>query len=522
MSARDLDRLIQAQQVQQQVRERVGDKKAEGLRGKVDRILRTLQANHLPRSGAQDRMETVASELGRLSRAELPASEPKLATARKENENTPQFRVPAKGEKGPLSEAREHQEQVEHTLNELLKLLEPWGSLNEIQGEARAVQQEQRRLHDQTRNLSSRIDPGTPREALKPEGRAALDQAAEFQRKLQERADNLLGKMSRVGHERQQNDPDNARALQQAAQTGRQQDLAANMKDAAASLGQNQLNNALGRQQRSLKTLDSMVRQLEERREQELDRLRKKMADLQNQLDDLTKQQEELRKKIKEAATLKDPKQREEQLRRLTRRQQELRRQAQDMVQRLTRLRADQAGQVMADAAESMSQAERQLSRGGNPDEAQEETLDRLNQARQQLAQARNDVEDELAREKMARVADQIKLLKDRQEAANRELERLRTDALQQKSWTREDRASAADLAEGQKGLGQETKDLADGKLASARVFTHMLKDAGRAITEAAGQLDALAGADGDDNGHERAAVQAQRKALRRFEQLLD
>src|SRR5207237_1051273 len=57
-----LDELLQAEQVQQQIRARVGTTRQEGLRSEVARILQTLRDNQLPRSGTQDRMETVGAE----------------------------------------------------------------------------------------------------------------------------------------------------------------------------------------------------------------------------------------------------------------------------------------------------------------------------------------------------------------------------------------------------------------------------------------------------------------------------
>src|SRR5438552_922166 len=70
LQAKHLDDLLQAEQTQQQIRARVGTRQ-EGLRAQVARILQTMRDNHLPRSGAQDRLETILAELDRLSREEL-------------------------------------------------------------------------------------------------------------------------------------------------------------------------------------------------------------------------------------------------------------------------------------------------------------------------------------------------------------------------------------------------------------------------------------------------------------------
>ena len=108
----DLDKLIQAEETQRQVRDHIGDKK-EGLRAEVERIRETLRENPLPRSGSERRMDRVAEELDRLARDELPQIEPRLTNARKQDENGPtkQDRAAARatgraeGEPGPRRRA---------------------------------------------------------------------------------------------------------------------------------------------------------------------------------------------------------------------------------------------------------------------------------------------------------------------------------------------------------------------------------------------------------------------------------
>src|SRR5262249_3490335 len=54
----DVKQLLGAETAQKEIRHQVGTL-SEGLRAQVARILRTLQDNHLPRSGTHERMETV-------------------------------------------------------------------------------------------------------------------------------------------------------------------------------------------------------------------------------------------------------------------------------------------------------------------------------------------------------------------------------------------------------------------------------------------------------------------------------
>src|SRR5205807_345581 len=63
----DIDRIIQAEQRQQQIRARVGPEK-EGKRSEVERILQTLRDNDQPQSGIGHRMEPAANQFGRQTR----------------------------------------------------------------------------------------------------------------------------------------------------------------------------------------------------------------------------------------------------------------------------------------------------------------------------------------------------------------------------------------------------------------------------------------------------------------------
>src|SRR5262249_40190901 len=78
--------LLEAEQTQQQIRERVGASPQDGLRGDVNRILETLKQNQVPRSATHERMEAVRKELDRLAREELEQIEPRLTNVRKQSD----------------------------------------------------------------------------------------------------------------------------------------------------------------------------------------------------------------------------------------------------------------------------------------------------------------------------------------------------------------------------------------------------------------------------------------------------
>ncbi|MGH7171493.1 MAG: hypothetical protein ACRELG_14555, partial [Gemmataceae bacterium] len=82
LSVEDQEKLLQAEQLQQQIRERIGNEK-EGLRSEVKRILDGLKSNGMEKTAAQERMKDVAREMERLAENELQQIEPRLTNARK-------------------------------------------------------------------------------------------------------------------------------------------------------------------------------------------------------------------------------------------------------------------------------------------------------------------------------------------------------------------------------------------------------------------------------------------------------
>jgi hypothetical protein len=537
LPSKHLDALLQAEQLQQQIQARVGDKQ-EGLRADVGRILQTLQDNHLSRSGTRDRMEAVGAELDRLAREELSQVEPELTEARKQSELAAGKNSTTETDRNSLSEARKHQQEVEKTFRDLLKLLEPWSSTREVKGEAQSILEEQRKLAKQTAGLEQKIPLSTEREELKSAQKVELEQTEESQRELAERAGQLLQKLKRLAADRASQEPEMAKQLGEAASRGEKNDLRGKMHQAEQSLRRMQLARAGRAQQESAKAMEDVVQALEDRREEDLDRLLKKMREAEQKLADLAEQQDQLRGKAQAAEQLADAGKREEMLKRLAREQEQLQRETQEMVRELSRLRGERASQALGQANEGMQRATQQMERGQNSDE-QEQLLNRINEARRRLQEARADVEEELIREKLAKLADQIKGLRQRQESLLAESARIHRELLQRKQWVRPLQFSLRAQSDVERSLGEETERLATEKLEGSKVFARLLSKAAEAMQRASARmLERLEQAReridnapvGEEPSLDLPAEQAadvemqtlQRAALRRIDQLLD
>jgi hypothetical protein len=582
LTPEDQEKLLQAEQLQQQIRERVGTEK-EGLRSDLKRILETLKQNGLEKTAVQERMSDVSREMDRLAQNELEQIEPRITNARKlaelmeekaredrkallearakeaeqearsseeaaDKKEQEAARIEQKAEQSAseadkarhrrdakmqrerveelrrkarelkqqaqrdrreanetpdpaqprkaLAEARKVQEEVEKTLNDLLtRRLEPWTSSHEIKGEANRLLEEQKRVEADLEKVAKQQEQDdatgkSPRE-LTPRQRAELDNLKDDQQKLEERTRQLLDKMERVADQRKdKGDHETARELRDALNQAQQDNLGEKMKEAREDIERNKLNDARTTQKQNIESLKKLVKNLEDKREAELDRLAKKLREKEKELDELIKEQEQLQKKVKEAGQIGDKAKREEELKRLVQKQQELQKKTQDMVQQLTRLRASRAGQALSQAGGQMEGAGKQLEKGEQGEDEQEEALERLNEAKQELERARKEAEEELAREQLLRLADLIKPLKERQEALNGEMTRLQNDVLRTGGWKRGTRASLSDNSRAQKGLGAETEDVAGKRLTGAPVFARLMRRAAEAMTDAGKRMD--------------------------------
>ena len=582
VTAEDEEKLLQAEQLQQQIRERVGTEK-DGLRSELKRILETLEQNGMEKTAVQERMSDVSREMERLAENELQQIEPRLTNARKlaelldekareerkaqlearaeeadkeakqaEEEAEKKQRAAAEEEKKAerseteaerarhrreaererqqaeelrqkarelrqqaehdrrdatqtpdaaqprraLAEARKGQEEVEKTLNDLLtRRLEPWTSSHEIKGEANKLLEEQRRLEAELEKMSADDQgfAGKKPDELNQRQRAELENAKEAQQKLEERTRQLLDKMDRVAKQREAKDPETARELREAWDQAQQDNISEKMKEAREQIEQNNFNEARNSQQQSIRDLKKLVKNLEDRREAELDRLAKKLREKERELAELVQEQEELQKKVKEAGQIGDKAKREEELKRLAKKQQELQKKTEEMVRQLTRMRASRAGQALSKAGEQMDGAGQQLDGGQKGEDEQDEALERLNEAQRELERARKEAEEELAREQISKLADLIRPLKERQEALNAETSRSQESVQRKGAWSRSFRADFLRKREAQRSLAEETKDLAAKRLTNAPVFARLMRRASEAMNEASERMEQVA-----------------------------
>ena len=315
---------------------------------------------------------------------------------------------------------------------------------------------------------------------------------------------------------------------------GNAEQMKEHLRQATPNLRGNELGKAVEQQQAAAGNLQKLIDALEEKPEEDGERLAKKSKDAGKKLDELIDEQERLQKKVEAARKIGDPEQRKEELQKLAREQERLERETRDLAERLNRARAEEPAQQQRRAARQMDEARQQLEDGQPPTAAQDEALDRLDDAADELDRGRERQDEELLREKLAQIADLVKALRERQQRAVEEADRIHRASKDARAWSRPLLSSLVGLRDQQKGLATETVGLAEKRFADLRVFGRMLQHASAAMTDAArliderreealDQLDARGPFEADiEQAAQAGILNKQTLALKRLEQLLD
>jgi hypothetical protein len=543
LNAGDRDRLLAAEQIQRQLRAKVTDPR-DGLRARADLLRATARANDLPRSGATDRAEVVAQELGRTAERDLGTADQHVADARQFAAAPKPETVPAFNE--AIRKGARHQKNVEDTATALLDLLAQWGGTGELRGEARVLRDTILRQIAGNEQLKNRVPEGKVNPTA--DQQKELDRAAGKVEPTAAETAQLVARAARLAGERDKqaaalraradatekqatdlklkalDEPNpvdksklNAKAdeLTATAKDLRAQaDAAANEADALRKglnaadgdalpdelrragdlLRANQQGRAADVQRAAADRLNKLAAALAEKEKDAVPELAKpkQLRAVADQLDALAGAQDELRKKAEAANRIADPAQRQDALKELAKEQDKLIERGREALQKLQRDRADDAARAARAALDRMEAARDDLEQGRANDRAQAEAVDRLDAARDQLDRQAAQAGRQLADEKRRKLADVVKALLERQRGAVQEAARVHADAAKNKGWDRALLTSYSDLeAVRVKEIALELRKLADAEFAPLPVFARMLKDAADADDRARDKIKA-------------------------------
>lgn len=384
-----------------------------------------------------------------------------------------------------LKQVAENQSAVLESLSELLQQLSEWRNQRSTVQELAEIVEGQEEVNKQTAELGKQTLT-KPKEDLSPQDEADLKRMAARQQKQAERFDQLSAKMQSTIDQARAEDPAAAATLEDALTQAQQEAISGQMREATSRIEGNKMGEAAQAQQQILQKLREMEDVLRNNQETDSENLVKKLKAAEQTLDDLRKRQAELLRKVRDAEKLTDPEERKSELQKLKKEQQQLQDELAKESRRLQRLQAHKPGKASRRAAAKMQQAQEAMEQGdaGTAAEEQEESLDALEQAQRELAKERRTAEEQLAREQLAKIADELKAMIPREQAIIDETRRLNDLRAGGNDWTRAQLRTLRDLAETQRGLKQETDKLVE-TLTAAEVFSLALKGAARNMQRA-------------------------------------
>ncbi len=578
----DRDRLLGAEQTQRQIRAKITDTR-DGLRAKADLLLATVIANNLPKSNTTYRVERVAEELGLMDKHDLGTIEQNLADAR-QLAGQPAKPGQEQDMRGFLKEAAKHQKKVEDTATLLIDLLAQWGGAGEIRGEARVLKDMilgQLIANEQLRKLvpEGKLNPSDDEQRELDRAGVRAEEAARRANELIDRAgrlatekDNQAGELRTQAALKEKEAADlrakaanatnpkekfdliekadaaaaeaadlraiankaeaEAKALRAAIEAAGGQELPDELRKAADAFRKNRqtagetfLRNAISR-------LDKLADALKEQEPDSAPDLAKpkRWKNAADQLDALAGAQDDLRKRVADAQRIPDPEKRQAALRELAKEQDRLIERGRELLQKLTRDKADDPARDVRNAIEKMETARDDLDKGQPATRPQMEAVERLDIARDKLDLAAAQGGRQLSDEKRRKLADQVKALLERQRAAVVETTRIHDAVGKQMGWDKPLLTSYSDIEDREKNLAIELRKLAQNEFASLLVLARLLADAAGGM-DSAGEKVKLRCDDADlaaafdpelEVSNDRKVMRPMLLALRRLEQLHD
>ncbi len=422
------------------------------------------------------------------------------------------------GTQQSLAQAQDAQREVtqalERMLGEMSQLESVRGLINETKQIAAAQEEANKALEEVANNPEMM---GKNADQLPAEAKADLENRAARQNELAKQLQNLQERLGEMANRMAEQDPIDAAGLQEAAQNSRERGTTGKMNDAAAQIAANRTNAAREAQQQALKEVQQLADDIQNRKEKELARLVKQLKESEQAIRDLKRAQVENLMKTRQAGQEKDEAKRKAELQKLARQEEQIQEEVKRQLQKLQRIRsAQQAARAGQQAMGKMSKAQQQM----DADEAegaqqeQEEALKNLDDAEQELAQAREEAEEQLAQEQFAKMGDLIKSLAERQVRMVEDTVGYDAKKSEAGSLTAAQRAGVRSLAMVEDGLKQETDELAERMGDGVPVFSLILKKASDSMNKATSNLQKL------DTG--TPTQKAEKSAAQRLQQLVD
>jgi hypothetical protein len=269
-----------------------GSDKAQGLKNEQDALTQRLSppaslvkklAERVDKNALPDR--TVREMLRDVGDLLDQAADRSREAAQSLNESRkPEGESPA--DPAATEKARAAQSQVRDAMSRIASILDQgkdgWATRREIE----KMLEDQRRLSNETRDLS-RETGGKKASELTNDQKAALERLAQAQQELAQRARAATDALQDRSKKLEATDPAQSEAMKSAADESAREQLADTMQNASKSAGENQTATANDFQKKAEETLERMLQELDKGTKRRDESLRRQLADLVQQIEDL-------------------------------------------------------------------------------------------------------------------------------------------------------------------------------------------------------------------------------------------
>tara|TARA_R110002072_G_scaffold302100_1_gene484003 strand:- start:205023 stop:208742 length:3720 start_codon:yes stop_codon:yes gene_type:complete len=486
---------------------------SSSLQNEVRKIAQERSDNSVDDAASETLLGSLAGELEFFRADVFPTIERKLTEAQKLSGSEKQLDSRRRNQlEDALASVSNEQKEAIRSLRDLLSDLSQWRNERNLNADLRGLTSDQQELAQSTAEVGQKTLTRSQAE-LTDQERADLAKLSARQQQVAENVDAFREQLKEAIEGAAKTQPDVAEAFEKSLETIEQSGISGEMRQAANDLQRNRVGDAVSAQQKILETMRKIQNELDQREVTDTETLAKKLEEGRHDLAAARSQQETLEKKVETAASIKDQTEREQQLEQLRREQQKLRETLEETLRRLQRLQSS-ASAATGRAAEQMKNAESSLSNDDASDALKkiEETLDDLEQAERELAADQKQVEEQLAREQLEKLADQLQSLLTRQQATISETQRLQLEFDATGKWSRTRLKSLRNLTDTQQNLLDETNVAAE-NVGSIEIVALSLRGAMRYMQRTIERLDKRDTSVG--------TVAVQQLVVRRFEELL-
>ncbi len=528
-TAADRNTLNAAELSQRRIKTDLSDP-LKGVAAAVDSILAEVEINRLTSSDLQAPMERLRGELSRMAGGPLSDAERELTAARKsadmladQTTNGNDGEIAAAPEPADerfmrsLSQAGAAQDEVIESLEKLVGELSTGVDYRQIAQELATLREDQLAHAATTRSeIGFETLPLRPNELTRQQ-RAKLNTAAAGQEAIARRFSAFERQIDRLAGESQDQPTEQGRRLSEAADALHRSAIATDMQEVSRNLTENRIGQALEREREIADELEQVLDSLRDGQPNGPDQIAENLRAAEQRLAGLRQQLADLRNEIEQ--TEKQPgAANAERLAQLNALQQKLQQAIESLASDLDRIQAPRAAQSAQNAANRLqnqsnsdNQSTPQPQQPSPSGEVQQAEQD-LQDAAHQLAESRQQAEDDLALEFVRQFQAELAEMVRRQQQVLDEtvaIDSVRADA---QNLTDEQMTTVTKLA------GEE-RELASAAHAHSELLFGLgavrvgLEDASRRLSAAAERLD------NRDTG--AAAQRAQRLALTRCEGML-